>query len=181
MWPVLGIIQRTPAFYEKRFCPLETIWHLMTLIYVDSQPRRLLFHRIVKVGKGCHSHLIQPVPTSRGSDSTTSLGSLCWCPATRSEKEFLLIPKLNLCRQNLRPFLPVLLLLPEKTDQQPSRHTLISGSCRATKFPLSFLFSKNTLEVQQQTCLLIQHPTNFICSCLCSYSAVLSFIFMWEV
>ena len=43
--------------------------------------------------------------TSRDSDCTTSLGSLCHCSTTLSEKKYLLISNLNLPWHILRPFL----------------------------------------------------------------------------
>ena len=42
--------------------------------------------------------------TSRSSDSTSSLGSLCYCITTLSEKKFFPILNLNLCWHSLRPF-----------------------------------------------------------------------------
>ena len=48
--------------------------------------------------------------TSRDSDSTTSLGSLCQCLATLPEKKFFLISNLNLPWCNIRP-LPLILSL----------------------------------------------------------------------
>ena len=56
--------------------------------------------------------------TSRDSDCTTSLGSLCHCITTLPDK-FLLIPNLNHSRLKVRPFLLVLLLLPGRRGQPP--------------------------------------------------------------
>jgi len=52
--------------------------------------------------------------TSRDSDSTTSLGSLCHCLTTLSEKKSFLISNLNLPWCNLIPSPLILLLLPGK-------------------------------------------------------------------
>ena len=82
-----------------------------------------------KIAKDHYDHLVQPISpspvyplnhwlcvtsalfleTSRGSDSTTSLGSLFQCLTTLSEEQFFLISNMNLPWHNLRSF-PLVLL-----------------------------------------------------------------------
>ena len=68
--------------------------------------------------------------TSGTVTPTTSLGSLCQCLTTLSEKKLFLISNLNLCWCNLKPLPLVLSLLPERRDQHIFHHNLLSGYCR---------------------------------------------------
>jgi len=87
-------------------------------------------HRIIETGKDLQGHLVWPsthhhhahwhmslsatstcfLSTARDSDSTTSLGSLCHCLKTLSEK-FYLMSNLNLSWYNLRPLTIILLVV----------------------------------------------------------------------
>ena len=90
----------------------------------------ITFHRIIKVGKDLYSSNHPPTPsaahhtmslsavsalsltTSRDSNPTASLGSLFQCVTTLLEKKCFLTPSLAVPWYNLRPFPPVLSLLP---------------------------------------------------------------------
>ena len=55
--------------------------------------------------------------TSRGGDSTTSLGSLCWCITTLSKQTFFLLFNLTHSWCNLRPLPLILPLSPGRRDR----------------------------------------------------------------
>jgi len=65
--------------------------------------------------------------TSRDSDCTTSLYSLCHCSTALPERKFLLISYLHLPCCNLRPSSLILLLLPRKRDWPLPGRNLPSG------------------------------------------------------
>ena len=71
-----------------------------------------------------HRHSFQH---PQDGDSTTSLGSLCQCFTTLSEKKCFLIPDLNFPRHSLRPFPLILLLLPGKRGWPPPHYNLQGG------------------------------------------------------
>jgi len=71
--------------------------------------------------------------SSRNGDSITSLGSPFQYLTTLLEKKFFLISNLNLPYCNLRPFPPILLLIPGRRGQPLLCHNLrhTAGSCLA--------------------------------------------------
>jgi len=80
--------------------------------------------------------------TSRDSDSTTSLGSLCQCLTSLSEKKFLLISNLILPWCNLKRFPFVLSLVIQETRPTPTSLQPFKELKTVVICPLSLLFSR---------------------------------------
>ena len=102
-----------PAFSYKRWLPYKNQRESNSNeLIIES----LKLRKITKIIQSNHQS-IPTMPTStfslntsRDSDSTTPLGSLCQCLTTLSEKQFLLIFNVNLLWHNLRP-IPLFLWL----------------------------------------------------------------------
>ena len=112
---------------------------------------RLLSPPLNHVRKHPHPHVWN---ASRDGDSTTSLGSLFRCLTTVLIKKFFLIPSLNLCLHNLRPFLSSYQFSLERRDWQPSCYNLLWGSCRVREgLPSASFFSRqnNTRSWKRQS------------------------------